>query len=353
MTQNKLFLDMHAIQTLPPSNVNRDDNGSPKTAQYGGVRRARVSSQSWKRAIREYFNDAGRFENVGVRSLDVVRYVANKIMAIDDSYSEEDAIALADKTFNTAGIKTKDNQARALFFLGNTQAEEFAKAAIEGVDDKKALKAILQENPALDIALFGRMVADDASLNEDASAQVAHAISTHAVQTETDYYTALDDLRTDEQAGAANLGTQEFNSSTLYRYANVAIHEFAKQIDNDEALLSALKLFIKSFTNSMPTGKVNSYANQTLPSMLVVTIRQDRPINLVSAFEKPINGNGEGYVKESISAFENEYQTVQKFVEEPVLTLQIGSDVLSGEQGNLNALLDNFEAELSQLLANG
>ena len=93
----RLFLDIHAIQTVPPSNINRDDTGSPKTAQYGGVTRARVSSQSWKRAIRKYFYDKGDTQNIGIRSCDIVKYIAKKIVDKDNSISVEDAITLVEK----------------------------------------------------------------------------------------------------------------------------------------------------------------------------------------------------------------------------------------------------------------
>ena len=101
-TEQRLFLDIHAIQTLPPSNMNRDDTGSPKTAQYGGVRRSRVSSQAWKKAMREYFNTHGDQSNVGIRTKEIVRYVADKIVELDSSISIEDALEKADKVLIAA-----------------------------------------------------------------------------------------------------------------------------------------------------------------------------------------------------------------------------------------------------------
>ena len=237
---SRLFLDMHIIQTLPPSNINRDDTGSPKTALYGGVRRARVSSQSWKAAMRNYFKENGEVANVGVRTKDIVSYVAKKIVEIDSTILEKEAMDRAAEAIEKAGIKLKDNkdktakEAKALFFLGENQARDIARIAAEAevdakgklVLDKDLLQKVLNDNVAIDIALFGRMVADDPSLNEDASSQVAHAISTHGVQTEFDYFTAADDLSPEDNAGAGMIGNVEYNSSTLYRYANVALHEF-------------------------------------------------------------------------------------------------------------------------------
>ncbi|RFT24948.1 type I-E CRISPR-associated protein Cas7/Cse4/CasC, partial [Gardnerella vaginalis] len=222
--------------------------------------------------------------------------------------------------------------------------------------DKKQLQEILRDNPPIDIALFGRMLADDPSLNEDASSQVAHAISTHAVRTEFDYYTAVDDLSADDNAGAGMLGTIEYNSSTLYRYANVAVHEFSHQLsDNKESTINALRLFIEAFANAMPTGKVNTFANQTLPQMLVVTLRDDRPVNLVSAFEDPVKSK-DGYVSKSIEKLSQEYEKVQKFVHKPLASFYVTMDSsneeikLGVEEQSMQQLLDDFSSKVSEFL---
>lgn len=352
--EKRLYMDVHVLQTLPPSNVNRDDTGSPKTAQYGGVRRARVSSQSWKKAMRDYFREFGEEEEVGVRSLDIVSYVKEKIMEINPNYDADKALELAEKTINKAGVSTKEHKAKALFFMGNRQAKALAKAGLDGQTDKKELQQILKNEPNIDIALFGRMVADDPSLNEDASCQVAHAISTHAVQTEFDYFTAVDDRSPEDQAGAGMLGSIEYNSSTVYRYANIAIHELRNQIGEAE-LVNTLKLFVKAFSNSMPTGKVNTFANQTLPQMLVVVLRKDRPVNLVSAFEEPVKSS-QGYVGASIKKFADEFIRTQKFVEKPdavffITTEGIDQMALIGEETqNFKELLQKIESAITTLL---
>ncbi len=347
MTKTNLFLDIHVIQTLPPANINRDDTGSPKTAQYGGVTRARVSSQSWKKAMRDYFISNGVGANVGTRSLDIVNYLATKIQALDDELTDEKALQSANETLNAAKIKTKDNRLKALFFLGSSQAEKLAQAAIDKVTDTKTLQSILKENPDIDIALFGRMVADDPFLNEDASAQVAHAISTHAVQTEFDFFTATDDLAAEDNAGAGMLGTIEYNSSTLYRYANVASHELLRQLGDKTTTINALKLFVESFVKSMPTGKINTFANQTLPSVVVVCLRSDRPVNVVNAFENPIKPDG-GYVDNSIKQLENGLKATDCFLETPLTTLTLG--MTEHNQPNFDALLSELDKVLADIL---
>ncbi|MFB0918617.1 MAG: type I-E CRISPR-associated protein Cas7/Cse4/CasC [Clostridiaceae bacterium] len=352
MENKNIYLDIHAIQSVPPSNINRDDTGSPKTAQYGGVTRSRVSSQSWKKAMRDYFNNkvSNNDEIVGKRSLDIVRYVADEIVKLNNSITTEDAMTMADTTLNDAKVSTKDGKVKAMFFISRIQAQNLAKASIEGIKDRKELQAILNQNPSLDMALFGRMVADDASLNEDASCQVAHSISTHAVQTEFDFYTATDDLKPENESGAGMLGTVEFNSSTLYRYANIAIHELFKQLGNSqEFTVNSVKLFVEAFVKSMPTGKVNTFANQTLPSALVVTIREDRPVNLVTAFESPVKVN-DGYVKGSIEKLKKEYTNVLTYVEDPKFTFTIGIEGIGDSQKKFNELLDNLGTSVQSLL---
>lgn len=347
MTDKRLYMDVHAIQVLPPSNINRDDTGSPKTAQYGGVRRARVSSQAWKRAMRSYFQENSPEDGVGVRTKDIVSYVARKIISQAPEIDHDTAFKEAENALNNAGISTtKDHMAKALFFMGDRQAEMLAKAVVDGKHtkaDKNKLQQILTDNPEIDIALFGRMVADDPKLNTDAVCQVAHAISTHAVQTEFDYYTAMDDLSPEDQSGAGMLGNIEYNSSTLYRYANISVHEFMKMLGDEVSTVAACKLFIEAFSNSMPTGKINTFANQTLPSFVMVTLREDRPVNLVSAFEQPVQVSaGSGYVNKSIEKLAAEYEKAGKFVDAPLdnFYLNVTEQCIDGAGENCDNLRD-------------
>ena len=385
MSKEKLFLDIHVIQTLPPSNINRDDTGSPKTAVYGGVRRARVSSQAWKKAMRDYFKDKADNGYLGVRSKRIVEYVAKKILEIDKTLSFEEAEKKSLEAFTSAGFTiTEENKLPTLFFLGDRQASDFARAAIDNVKDAAILHKIIKDNVSIDIALFGRMIADKdlnrviskenekskkiidngenevsrISLNEDASAQIAHAISTHGVQTEFDYFTALDDLSKDAKPGAAMIDTIEYNSSTLYRYGNVALHEFYHQMkENKEETKKAIILFVEAFLKSLPSGKINSFANQTIPSSVVVSLRKDRPVSLVSAFETPIKTklSQEGYVNESIEAMFKEYQKIQRFVDKPEISFYLNlseGHVLEGakEEINLSDLLNDLGKELNNRL---
>ena len=247
MSNERLYVDFHVVQTVPPSCVNRDDTGRPKTAFYGGANRARVSSQSWKHAMRLMFNELFTSEVLGYRTMHAV----------------------------------------------------------------------------------------------DAASQVAHSISTHAVQNEYDYFTAVDDCSPEDSAGAGHLGTTEFNSSTLYRYATVNVAQLKKSIGVSVA--EVIKGFAEAFICSMPTGKQNSYANRTYPDMVYVTIRKDQPVNLVGAFEKPVISNN-GYVEESVKKLQ-EYagKVYDNFSGKPVKSFVIGADAISdAERVNLDELLEKL-----------
>ena len=322
MQNKRLYMDIHVIQTLPPSNINRDETGSPKTALYGGVDRARVSSQAWKRAMREYFLAHSDESHLGVRTIKLGEFIAKKMMELEPTLSLEDALKKVDKGLKGSAFKLgKNYELSALTFIGNKQATELARLLLEDKVSKEQVIEVVQSNQALDIALFGRMMAGETNLNEEASSQVAHAISTHGVQTEYDYFTALDDLKTDS-SGSAMIGTVEFNSSTLYRYANLSLHDLRRQLTQDFDLLGAVELYIDSFINSLPTGKQNTFANQTMPSYVLVTLREDRPISLVGAFEEAVESQT-GYTKESIIKLKQEFTDLHKFIEPSLLAVEV------------------------------
>ncbi|MBQ0037928.1 MAG: type I-E CRISPR-associated protein Cas7/Cse4/CasC [Clostridiales bacterium] len=345
--KNSLYIDLHAIQTVPPSCVNRDDTGSPKTAIYGGVKRARVSSQAWKRAIREYFKTIFDVEALGSRTKQLPKLIADEIMAIDETIAPEKAMKSALKALKNVGIKLdeKKNENAALFFVSKSQIRALAALAAAEEKDKAVYKQAMKDHPTLDIALFGRMVAGDPSLNYDATAQVAHAISTHGVQIEYDYFAAVDDEKADDESGAGFLDTAEFNSATLYRYATVNVTELATHLGADTP--QVVRGFVEAFACSMPTGKQNTFANRTLPDLLYVTIRRDQPVNLSGAFENPIKNQKNGYVGQSCqSLLAYADKLCSSFAEQPELALGCGDEaVLSGhaEVLSLKALLARLE----------
>ena len=352
-SKKRIYLDIHILQTVPPSCVNRDDTGSPKTARYGGVTRARVSSQAWKRAIRLMFHDMFSKDEVGIRTKRVVELVKERITALKPDAEKPEKLA-ADALSN-AGVKlAKDNAGTdALFFLSAAQASALARLAVAGENDKNAYKQALKDNPSVDIALFGRMVASDPSLNYDAAAQVAHAISTHEVRNEFDYFTAMDDLAPEDNAAAAHLDTTEFNSCTMYRYATAGIHELAGHLGAEEAVRAAVN-FVRAFCLSMPTGKQNSFANRTAPEAAYVTIRGDQPVNLAGAFERPVRSFAGGYEEPSEEALAAYAQkTYGTFVEAPKAAFVVGGGEKLRELGHrvsLDGLVKELEAVLGEML---
>ncbi|MDE6005727.1 MAG: type I-E CRISPR-associated protein Cas7/Cse4/CasC [Oscillospiraceae bacterium] len=353
MNSKRLYVDFHVIQTIPPSCLNRDDTGRPKTAVYGGTTRARVSSQSWKHSMRAMFTNIFSNEKLGFRTKHSVGLIADFLKNLSPDMTDEDANKSAAKALANAGIKVKEKKGNitdALFFISSVQARKLAELVVNCEKDKKAYKKALKLSPSVDIALFGRMVADDADLNVDAASQVAHSISTHAVQNEYDYFTAVDDCSPENNAGAGHLGTMEFNSATLYRYATVNAADLFKTIGEDTA--DAVRGFAEAFICAMPAGKQNSYANRTLPNMVYVTIRSDQPVNLCGAFEKPVVSS-DGYTEMSISKlFGHAEKIYDNYCGEPVQSYIIGSDaVLGAEKVNLKQLLDMLHEYIANEVA--
>ncbi|WP_175584450.1 type I-E CRISPR-associated protein Cas7/Cse4/CasC [Nocardia cyriacigeorgica] len=329
-----MFVDVHILQTVPPSNINRDDTGSPKTAVYGGVRRARVSSQSWKRATRTEFRELVDPARLGVRTKRVVELVADRI---GSAIADDDArLAAAAQVVKDAGIvlekpakKSKKNdgaepanavdlveQSKYLLFLSAGQIDRLAQLAVDAATtgaktDKATAKAAANGADSIDVALFGRMVADSADLNVDAAAQVAHAISVHAVNNEFDYYTAVDDRAPEDNAGAGMIGVVEFNSSTLYRYATVNVSMLEQNLGDGAATVQAVEAFLTAFVRSMPSGKQNTFANRTLPDAVVISVRTDQPVNLVTAFEEPVGAAGSARPVAAAKALVARYSAIE------------------------------------------
>ncbi|GAA2833685.1 type I-E CRISPR-associated protein Cas7/Cse4/CasC [Crossiella cryophila] len=307
----RTILDVHIIQSVPPSNINRDDTGSPKTAIYGGRRRARVSSQAWKRATRKAFPAHLDTSELGKRTRQVVEVLATEITrqapALDGRAAE-----LATEVLTAIGIKTKAArkdgalpESEFLLFLSHRQIESLAELAVTAATEagsgkvsinKQEAKTRADREHSVDIALFGRMVASATDLNVEAAVQVAHALSVHAVDNEYDYFTAVDDNKEnndDEDAGAGMIGTVEFNSSTLYRYAALDVDALCENLGDATATVRAAEAFTRAFITSMPTGKQNTFANRTLPDAVLLVVRQRQPINLVGAFEEVVADDAE------------------------------------------------------------
>ena len=161
------------------------------------------------------------------------------------------------------------------------------------------------------MALFGRMVADRPGLGIDAASQVAHANSVNKVDAEFDYFTAVDDLLSEEESGAGMIGTVEFNSACYYRYTNVDVGQLCRNLHSDQELSrQGLEAFLEAFALSVPSGKQNSMAAQSHPSFAMAVVGEAGPWSLANAFVKPISGSGEGLVVGAIRALDSYWKTL-------------------------------------------
>ncbi len=309
MNNNRLYLDIHALQILPPSCVNRDDTNTPKTCVYGGKTRARVSSQCWKRATRIYMLEHN-LEEIGIRTRKFTSCVKKELMD-KYSFSEEDAKKYTEAAVKISEVASAKDEAKAVVsFYSAKEIEEFAKVVAENKDKvtaeskenkqnkkkesplKAQLAEAVQNNPSTDILLFGRMFASNISLNYDAACQVAHAISVNEAQMEYDYFTAVDDIPDEGKSGSGYLDTKQFTDPVFYRYANVNLSDTSELVKYDKAnAAKAARSFTEAFILSMPTGSANGYANRTLPDYIMVTLRDDMPVSFAPAFIKPVKSD--------------------------------------------------------------
>lgn len=305
----KLFLEFHLLQNFAPSNLNRDDTGAPKDAIFGGHRRARVSSQCFKRATRLAASEHELVspEHRGIRTKKLKKLLLDRLSGRD----AEEAGSKIDVALAAAGLKVKeDGKTEYLLFLGEREIAGLAALierhwdALAPAGDKKSKKeakaglppeivkqarTLLDGGKAVDVALFGRMLADLPEVNQDAACQVAHAISTHRVEREFDYFTAVDDKGDEDETGAGMIGQVEFNSATLYRYAVLDLNKLLSNLQDDKELtLSAIKAFTEALVRAIPSGKQNSFAAHNAPDFIGISLRHATPLNLANAFEKPV-----------------------------------------------------------------
>ena len=356
-----MIIELHIIQNFAPSNLNRDDTGSPKSCEFGGYRRARISSQAIKRAVRREFESANLIgpEQRAVRTKRLLTAVAERLVGGGREAAAAEDVVTA--TLSALGITVlpvrqdddvdltdsearhdyfDDQKTQYLLYLGQpeiTTIVEFCEehwdnlstiAAAEaqtGRDAKKKareaaakaleksvvneLKRRLDGGKASDLALFGRMLADLPERNIDAASQVAHAISTHTVSSEFDYYTAVDDMKPEDTAGADMIGTIEFNSACYYRYANIDLDQLTANLGNDRELaLATVRAFLVASRDAIPTGKQNSFAARNAPSFIMADVRPSGAWSLANAFVDPIAPTRDaGLIERSVEALDRHW----------------------------------------------
>jgi CRISPR system Cascade subunit CasC len=298
------FLQLHLLTAYPPSNLNRDDLGRPKTAIMGGAQRLRVSSQSLKRAWRtsDVFKSA-LSSNLGVRTKEMGKRIYKKI--IDKGIGEKDALNWSMAMAGVFGKLKKEDKKNSdpLHILEIEQLAHFSpeeQSAIDslietlvsrGVDpEKEDLNLLRKENSAADIALFGRMLADSPANRVEAAAQVAHAVTVHQVSVEDDFFTAVDDLNSgEEDMGAGHMGETEFSSGLFYQYICVDRELLKNNLDGDQALIGkTLSALVEAAATVAPTGKQNSFASRARASYILAEKGDQQPRSLAVAYLAPV-----------------------------------------------------------------
>ena len=339
-----MLIEVHMLKNYPPVNLNRDDSGAPKACFFGGVQRGRISSQCLKRSWRtsDTFHELDSF---GIRTRNMPELVGKRLGELGIG---QDYIDLAVKKLT--GIANKDgtenkkgNITTQIVIYSREEIERIAqavKAAIEEDGDIKTftkrspkefdkLRSCAEDKPiTADIALFGRMVTSPYLADVDAAMQVAHAISTHAVNRESDYFTAVDDLINagDDDSGAGMIGDVDYNSCCYYEYASIdtdILRENLKNCEGREELIKKLiPALIKTMAFSNPSGKQNTFAGQVLPEMVMVECKEDKiPLSYVNAFEEPVSawGSQPNLVRSSLKKFTEHVDCMDAAYELPVL----------------------------------
>ncbi len=318
-----MYLELHMLQNFAPSNLNRDDTNNPKDCEFGGHRRARISSQCLKRAIRRepLFAKTTGVE-IATRTKWLTRLLSEPLLAADKPAEEVTAIVEAfvtehisklDKKKKDSDEEKKQVKTAVLTYMSAAEVNEMAATLLENwdtilptgqpVDDQKAkpspvLKKLSNElikktrngTSAPDIALFGRMLAEQPELNLEAACQVAHAISTHRVTMEMDFFTAVDDLQPEAETGAGMMGFTGFDSACFYRYARLDWEQLVKNLRGETDLARrTVEGFIRAAIAAVPSGKQNSTAAHNPPNFILAVVREDgMGWSLVNAFEKPV-----------------------------------------------------------------
>lgn len=372
------LIELHILQSFPVTCLNRDDLGAPKSAMFGGVERARVSSQCWKRAVRKFAHE----EMPNLFGASRSKILGPAIEKAAKELGAEDTMVAAIKEIVLEAMnkdEKKQDMVKTLFFfspeslknvirpLVTDGEKKLTPEIVDGLlsgDDKKVKKAkkdaeklskdILKAfgekvSDAADIALFGRMVADDASQTVEGAALFSHALSTHAVRSELDFFSAVDDGKKDaDDAGAGQIGNIEYNSACYYRYIGVNLDLLKKSNLFDQSQIkTVLENFIRAAILANPAARKNSMFGQGLPSYVLAVKRSGQPLSLANAFEKPVPAKrGSGYVEPSIDALKKEWTDLKA-----AFGLDAGSEceIQKGKNGtaSLPVLIQNLLADIA------
>lgn len=335
-------IEFHILQSFPVTCLNRDDVGAPKTAVIGGVTRARVSSQCWKRAVRMAMHDDCGIE-IGFRTRLISELLHDKFISAGATEEQANACGLAvenefkkkkednpktkkgkaakkaskdtdedEDTSDTTNSKDNDAVKKLIYLSPNeiTSIVNYFKDAnfnTKGFKLDNAIKDsknLINSLDGLDIGCFGRMSTDFETMNTEAASAFSNAISTHKITNDVDYITALDDFQKFQQ-GAGFVGNSEFNSATYYRYVTLNLGQLYEFLNgNADLLRMAIKVFIKALFIAVPTAKQNGMAGFSNWDYAKILVRKGQNIQI--SFEDPIKSTGDGFLKPSIEYLKNE-----------------------------------------------
>jgi CRISPR system Cascade subunit CasC len=379
------FVELHLIQNFAPSCLNRDDTNTPKDCVFGGFRRARISSQCLKRAIRlsPVFKNTLEQE-IGCRSKLLVGKLADEIIKSKPAEESKNiASAFIETLLST--LEKDGDKTKVLLYLGTDEIhrmkdlllskwDELTQAISQEPEEQKTKKAKnkkltpLQElckdlkksykpgTKAADIALFGRMMAENPDINIDAASQVAHAISTHKVSMEMDFFTAVDDLLPESETGAGMMGMTGFNASCFYRYALIDVGQLEKNLSKDaELVIKTVEAFLRASVAAIPTGKQNSMAAHNPPDTILAVVRQKgAPVSLANAFEKPVAAWKEkSMVEASTEAMDTYWGKITGIYGDKGVTARPACSTFEGEMANLGDYKkSSFEEVIKSVLEN-
>ncbi|KAA3651090.1 MAG: type I-E CRISPR-associated protein Cas7/Cse4/CasC [Proteobacteria bacterium] len=321
------FVQLHVLTSYPPANLNRDDTGRPKTALMGDALRLRVSSQSQKRAWRtsDIFETA-LAGHIGTRTKDMGKRVFADLVAAD--VADKNAREWARKIVGQFGKLKADKKSDKNEDLQIEQLAHFSPEEIEAIDElaqtcaarndgptEDELKLLRTPRKAADIAMFGRMLADNPAFNMEAAVQVSHAVTVHKSAVEDDYFSAVDDLNdglTDK--GAAHIGERSYGAGLFYLYICIDRALLAENLGGDQALTAkALQAFIHAVTKVSPTGMQNSHASRAYASYVLAEKGDQQPRSLAQAFLKPVKPfENEDMLEKSVKAIETRRDNFDK-----------------------------------------
>ncbi|MBD3376142.1 type I-E CRISPR-associated protein Cas7/Cse4/CasC [candidate division KSB1 bacterium] len=365
--EDKMFVELHMLQNFPPHCLNRDDTNQPKDCEFGGYRRARISSQCLKRAIRK--NPKFQENLKGHLSKRSLRFPSQIHQYLIKEGIEENAAKKAANQF--AKIAKKESgggesdekdvmKTPQIMFFTDEEVEFCAKKVINAIEKNEDIIKIIrkfkdkEKSPQprnADIALFGRMITSDAFKDIHAACQVAHAISTNQVNMEMDFYTAVDDLNPEGETGAGMMGVVGFNSSCFYRYSCLDTGKLLENLGGDNDLCQrTIEAYMRASVAAIPTGKQNSMAAQNLPSLIFAVVRNGgSPWSLANAFEKPVYPDKNcSLVQKSISALDNHWGNLCKvYGSDHILAKPV---VIVGEV-ELKNLVDSKKETLDELIS--